>query len=65
MSEEMTEGQKRYEEYWAKKMAEPGYQRIYEEEAQKKELWLQLVDALYASGLTQQQVAEQMGVSQA
>jgi DNA-directed RNA polymerase specialized sigma subunit len=65
MNEKMNEGQKRYEEYWAKQMADPEFRRIYEEEAQKKELWLQLVEARYASGLTQQQVAERMGVSQA
>lgn len=65
MNEEMNEGQRRYEEFWAKKMADPEFRRIYEEEARKKELWLQLVEARYASGLTQQQVAERMGVSQA
>jgi len=61
----MTEGQKRYKEYWAKQMADPEFRRIYEEEARKKELWLQLVEARHASGFTQQQVAEHMGVSQA
>jgi len=65
MSEEKSEGQRRFEEYWAKQMADPEYRRIYEEESQKKDLWLQLVEARYASGLTQQQVAERMGVSQA
>ena len=65
MSDEVTEGQRQFEEYWAKQMADPEYRRIYEEEAKKKGLWLQLVEARYASGLTQQQVAERMGVSQA
>ena len=65
MSEQINEGQKRYEEYWAKQMADPEFQRVYEEEAEKKELWLQLVDARQAAGLTQKQVAEHMGVSQA
>lgn len=65
MNEEMTEGERRFEEFWAKRMADPEYRQIYEEEAKKKELWLQLVEARYASGLTQQQVAERMGVSQA
>ena len=46
-------------------MADPEFRRVYAEEAQKKDLWLQLVEARYASGLTQQQVAERMGVSQA
>jgi transcriptional regulator with XRE-family HTH domain len=41
------------------------YQAIYEEEAAKSALWLQLVEARVASGLTQQQMAERLGVSQA
>lgn len=61
----MNEGQRRYEEYWAKQMIDPEFQRVYAEEAFKKELWLQLVEAREAAGLTQQQVAERMGVSQA
>jgi DNA-binding XRE family transcriptional regulator len=65
MNEKTNEGQRRYEEYWAKQMTDPEYRRIYEEESAKKELWLQLVEARQASGLTQQQVAERMGVSQA
>lgn len=31
----------------------------------KRDLWLQLVEARQAAGLTEQQVAERMGVSQA
>ncbi len=61
----ITEGQKAYEEYWAKQMADPEFRRIYEEEAKKKELWLQLIEARQAAGLTQQEVAKRMGVSQA
>ena len=45
--------------------ANPEYQKIYEEEAAKSELWLQLVQARLAAGLTQKQVAERLGVSQA
>jgi predicted XRE-type DNA-binding protein len=61
----INEGQKQYEEYWARQMADPEFRRIYEEEAKKKELWLQLVEARQVAGLTQQQVAERMNVSQA
>jgi DNA-binding XRE family transcriptional regulator len=61
----MTEGQKAYEAYWAKQMADPEFRRVYTEEAKKKELWLQLVEARQATGMTQQEVAERMGVSQA
>jgi predicted XRE-type DNA-binding protein len=65
MSKKINEGQRRFEAYWTRQMADPEYRRVYEEEAQKKELWLQLVEARQAAGLTQQQVAERMGVSQA
>jgi len=66
LPEKMTsEGQKRYNEYWAKQMANPEFVEIYEEEAKKKALWLQLVEARQAAGLTQKEVAERMGVSQA
>jgi len=37
---EGNEGQKRYEEYWAKQMANPEFRKVYGEEAVKKELWL-------------------------
>lgn len=58
-------GQRAYEDYWARQMAAPEFRALYEEEAKKKELWLQLVEARQASGLTQAQVAQRMGVSQA
>jgi transcriptional regulator with XRE-family HTH domain len=45
--------------------ANSDYQAIYDEEAAKGELWLQLVEARRAAGLTQEQVAERLGVSQA
>ena len=59
------EGQRRYDEYWDEQMADPEFRRIYEEEAQKKELWLQLVEARQSAGLTQTDVARRLGVSQA
>jgi len=61
----MTEGAKRYKEYWDKQMADPRFRAIYEEEAAKKELWLQLVEARQAAGLTQEELAKRLGVSQA
>ena len=54
-----------FEAFWKKKMEDPEFRAVYEEEAEKKELWLQLVEARQASGLTQQQVADRLGVSQA
>ena len=38
---------------------------LFAEEAAKMDLWLQLVEARQAAGLTQAQVAEQLGISQA
>jgi predicted XRE-type DNA-binding protein len=61
----MSEGAKRYQEYWDKQMADPEFRKIYEEEAAKKELWLQLVEARQAAGLTQAELAKRLGVSQA
>ena len=58
-------GQQAYEDYWAEQMADPEFRKIYEEEAAKKELWLQLVEARQAAGLSQAEVAKRLGVSQA
>ena len=58
-------GQQSYDEYWAEQMADPEFRRVYEEEAAKKELWLQLVEARMSAGLTQQELAKRLGVSQA
>ncbi len=45
--------------------ADPEFRAVYEEEAAKSELWLQLVEARQTAGLTQQQMAARLGVSQA
>ena len=53
-------------EAWKKELEEtPGYEEIYAEEAAKSELWLQLVEARKAAGLTQKEMAKRMGISQA
>src|SRR5947209_18583533 len=59
------DGRRLFEEERARRMADPEYRAIYEEEAQKKELWLQLVEARQAAGLTQEQLGRRLGVSQA
>ncbi|MDQ1300264.1 MAG: hypothetical protein QG637_181 [Chloroflexota bacterium] len=46
-------------------LADPQFRVIYDEEATRKELWLQLTEARQRTGLTQAQVAGRMGVSQA
>ncbi len=58
------EGARRYEAWRERLLADPDTRAIYEEEAAKKELWLQLVEARQAAGLTQQQMAERLGVTQ-
>src|SRR5947208_3578618 len=59
------QGQQSYQQWRAGLRANPEYQAIYEEEAAKKELWLQLVEARQSAGLTQTEVARRLGVSQA
>jgi DNA-binding XRE family transcriptional regulator len=58
-------GKLSYEEWKNELHQTPGYAEIYAEEAAKSELWLQLAEARHAAGLTQQQMAERLGVSQA
>src|SRR5438045_4700413 len=59
------EGAERYQQWRQRLLSTPELRRIYEEEAAKKELWLQLVEARQAAGLTQAELAERLGVSQA
>ena len=58
-------GEKSYQRWQESLRQDPAFQAIYEEEAAKSALWLQLVQARLAAGLTQKQVAERLGVSQA
>jgi DNA-binding XRE family transcriptional regulator len=59
------DGRSLFEEDKARFLANPASRAIYEAEARKKELWLQLVEARQAAGLTQQELAQRLGVSQA
>ncbi len=59
------QGQASYERWREELRADPAYRAIYEEEAAKSELWLQLVEARQAAGLTQAELAKRLGVSQA
>lgn len=54
-----------YQEWRDQFLADPERRAVYEEEAAKSDLWLQLVEARQAAGLTQAEMAERMGVSQA
>src|SRR6266496_3257229 len=54
-----------YLEWREELLSDPETRAIYAEEAAKKELWLQLVEARQAAGFTQAEVARRLGVSQA
>lgn len=58
-------GGRAYEEWRDALLADPEFRAIYEEEAAKKELWLQLVEARQRAGITQAELAKRLGVSQA
>jgi DNA-binding XRE family transcriptional regulator len=59
------EGEQAYQEWRDALLADPETRAIYKEEAAKKELWLQLVEARQAAGLTQAELARRLGISQA
>ena len=59
------EGEQAYQAWRDALLADPKAREIYKEEAAKKELWLQLVEARQAAGLTQAELARRLGVSQA
>lgn len=60
----IAEGEASYQRWADSLVADEEGRRLYEEEAAKKELWLQLVEARQAAGLTQMELAERLGVSQ-
>lgn len=59
------EGAERYRRWSEKLVATEEGRLLYEEEAAKKELWLQLAEARQDVGLTQAEMAKRLGVSQA
>ncbi len=61
----ITEGQKAYEDWRKEFFSKAENRAIYEQEAPKMDLWLQLAEARLAAGLTQAELAERLGVSQA
>ena len=60
-----TQGRASFEGWRSDLRSDPEYEAIYAEEAAKGELWLQLVEARQAAGLTQAELAERLGVSEA
>ena len=61
----IAEGQASYQRWRDRLLADPESRRLYEEEAAKGELWLQLVETRQAAGVTQAELARHLGVSQA
>ncbi|MDO8691446.1 MAG: XRE family transcriptional regulator [Dehalococcoidia bacterium] len=59
------EGERDYQEWRASLVDTPEKRVLYEEVSAKSDLWLQLVEARRAAGLTQRELAKRLGVSQA
>ena len=53
-----------FEQWREELLSDPERRRIYDEEAAKMDLWLQLADARQSAGLTQAELAQRLGVSQ-
>ena len=58
------DGQRLYAEDRAQLLADPALRKLYDEEAAKKEIWLQLAEARIEAGLTQAELAERLGTTQ-
>ncbi len=54
-------GRKAYEDWSAQVRAEPGYEEV----AAEKDLWLQMVEARMAAGLSEEELAKRMGTTKA
>ena len=61
----ITEGERDYEEWRAALTDTPDKRARYDEIAAKSDLWLQLVEARQEAGLSQRELAQRLGVSQA
>lgn len=58
------EGEASYRRWKESLRSAAEYRQVYEDEAAKSELWLQLVEARQAVGLTQAELAKRLGVTQ-
>ncbi len=52
-----------YQEWREQFLSGPQRRALYEQEAMIGELWLQMVEARQAAGLTQQDIADRLGIS--
>jgi predicted XRE-type DNA-binding protein len=60
----ITEGKASYQRWADSLVTDEEGRCLYEKEAAKKALWLQLVEARQAAGLTQAELATRLGISQ-
>lgn len=65
LKDRLAKGAAEYQEFQQSLQATPELQAMYREESRKMDLWLQLVEARQASGLTQVEMAKRLGISQA
>ncbi|GCE10825.1 helix-turn-helix domain-containing protein [Tengunoibacter tsumagoiensis] len=61
----LEEGERRYEAFKSTLLSSQEAQAQFEEIVEEQDLWLQLVEARLAAGLTQAELAAKLGVSQA
>lgn len=64
VAQRLERGARDYERWSEKFETDPRLTQIYKEEAAKMELWLQLAEARRTAGLTQEQLAKRLGVTQ-
>lgn len=64
-SSRLEQGERDYEEWRASLTDTPEKRALYDEVGARSDLWLQLVEARQAAGLTQRELAQRLGVSQA
>ncbi len=64
VAERLERGARDYQKWSAKFETDSRLRQTYKEEAAKVELWLQLAEARAMAGLTQEQLAKRLGVTQ-
>lgn len=64
VAQRLDKGARDYEGWSNQFETNPRLKKIYEEESAKLELWLQLAEARQVAGLTQEQLADRLGVTQ-
>jgi transcriptional regulator with XRE-family HTH domain len=64
IAERLERGAHDYKQWSEKFETDPRLNQIYKEEAAKTDLWLQLAEARHTAGLTQEQLAKRLGVTQ-